>query len=190
LFTLSRFIQLVILCFVVSFSVNATAQEQSATQNFQLRVAILDMKGVLKNSTAVTSIQKQINGYRSGFQNEIQNEENQLRSARQELSRQRTVLSPEAYSEETKKFESRVAEVQRMVQLRRQELDVSRNKAMGEVQASLNKIIAEIASKKKLSLILRREQTVLSSRALEITEEVTAQLNSLLPDITVPKPGT
>ncbi len=187
--TFNKLIYALVFCVLVTVSYGAQAQDQSSNDNFQLRIAILDMKGVLKKSTAVESIQKQINVFRTGFQSDIQNEENQLRTARQKLSRQRNVLSPEAYAEESKKFESRVAEVQRMVQLRRQELDQSRNKAMSTVQKALNKIIATIAADKKLSLILRREQTVLSSRALEITEEVIIQLNASLPDISVPKPG-
>lgn len=189
MFIINKFFNVFILCAFIALSTNVAAQEQTTTEEPRLRIAVLDMKGVLKKSTAVESIQKQISEYRSGFQAEIQKEENQLRAARQELSKQRNILSPEAYAEETKKFESRIAEVQRMVQLRRQELDQSRNKAMSEVQSALNKIIAAIAASSKLNLILRREQTVLSTKSLEITGEVIKRLNVILPNITVPKPG-
>ncbi len=173
---------------LTSNPVDVRAQETGQTvSNFE--IAILNMKAVLQKSSAVESIHKQINDYRLGFHSEIQNEEDQLRKARQELSRQRNILSPEDYAEETKKFEARVAEVQHIVQLRRQELGQARNKAMSEVQVSLNKIISTIAQEKGLLLVLRREQTVLSSLSLEITDEVIKRLNEKLPNITVPQPG-
>jgi len=193
----TRFFCLIGFCLFVTLAMGVSnttkAQEQGTTSETQqgkrFNIAILDMKGVLQKSTAVKSIHAQINNYRTGFHSEIQNEENQLRKARQELSRQRNILSPESYAEATKEFESRVAEVQRMVQIRRQELDQSRKKAMSEVQSALNGIIGEIANERNLALILRREQTVLSIRSIEITEEVIKRLNETLPDITVPQPG-
>lgn len=166
---------------------NAYAQSADAVKS--LPIAIVDMKAVRQKSTAVTSIREQITKYRAGFQTQIQQEEEQLRSANQELARQRSILSAEAFAEERKKFEARLAEVQRLVQTRRQELDQLRDAAMADVQSTLNTVIAEIANERGVVLVLQRAQTVLAARPLEITTEVVERLNQKLPNVVVPPPG-
>lgn len=162
---------------------------QSAEVVESLPIAIVDMKAVRQNSTAVVSIREQITRYRTGFQTQIQQEEEQLRSANQELARQRSILSADAFAEERKKFEARLAEVQRLVQKRRQELDQLRDTAMADVQATLNTVIAEIANERGVVLVLQRAQTVLAARPLEITAQVVERLNQKLPNVVVPPPG-
>ncbi len=174
---------------LLAFSTHAKAQEQTTTQPQSLRIAVIDMKAIRKNSTAMNSIREQIGEYRAGFQGEIQKEEEELRKANQELSRQRSILSPAAFAEERKKFETRLSQVQRNVQKRRKELDLLRDTAMLEVQKVLNKIIATIAEENGLGIVLRRDNTVLAARSLEITEPVIKRLNKQLSSVTVPKPS-
>lgn len=171
------------------FSVGDVARAQSTEAVQTLPVAIVDMKAVRQKSSAIVSIREQITKYRSGFQAQISQEEEELRSANQELARQRTLLSAEAFAEERKKFETRLGDVQRLVQKRRQELDQLRDSAMAEVQALLNAIITEIANERGAILVLQRSQTVLAARQLEITDVVIERLNQKLPNVVVPPPG-
>jgi len=173
----------------ISILFNNDTQAQSPEAALSLPIAIVDMKAIRQQSTAVAGIREQITQYRSGFQTQIQQEEEQLRSANQELARQRSILSAEAFAEERKKFESRLAEVQRIVQKRRQELDQLRDTAMADVQKTLNSIIAEIANERGVVLVLQRAQTVLAARSLEITSQVIERLNTNLPSVVVPPPG-
>ena len=186
IFHLSNYIiaSLIVLLCSIDFT-HAEGEELAVS----LPIAIVDMKAVRQNSTAVTSIREQIKKYRSGFQTQIQQEEEELRAANQELARQRTILSAESFAEERKKFESRLTDVQRLVQKRRQELDALRDNAMLEVQSSLNNIVAEIANERGLVLVLQRAQTVLAVRSLEITKDVIDRLNQKLPNVAVPPPS-
>ncbi|MBT4889293.1 MAG: OmpH family outer membrane protein [Rhodospirillales bacterium] len=187
--TLNRLFYILIFCVLAATSTNVVAQEQAASENTAFKIAILDMKVLLQRSSAVESIQKQINEYRSGFQTKIQSEEDELRKARQELSKQRNILTPESYAEESQKFESRVAEVQRMVQKLRQELNQSRNIAMSKFDGTLNKVIQTIATEKGIVLVMRKDQIYIASNSLDITDEVVKRLNETLSTITVPQPG-
>jgi len=191
--TLNKLFYVLVFCVFAAITNSSLAQEQTQSQdtgqNTAFQIAILDMKVLLQRSSAIESIQKQINEYRSGFQSEIQNEEDQLRKARQELSKQRNILSPESYAEESQKFESRVAEVQRMVQQRRQELNQSRNIAMSQFDGTLNKVIQTIASERGILLVLRKDQIYIAANSLDVTEEVIKRLNETLSAITVPQPG-
>lgn len=166
-----------------------SAQDQSTSVAPTIPIAIVDMKAVRQKSSAMASVRSQISEYRSGFQSQIQQEEEQLRAANQELARQRSILSADAFAEERKKFETRLAEVQRLVQKRRQELDQLREQSMVDIQSGLNEVIAEIARERGIILVLQREQTVLAARSLEITTEVIERLNVKIPNVVVPPPS-
>lgn len=168
---------------------HAPAWAQDASANNDLRIAIVDMIKVRQSSDAIRSISEQIANYRNDFQKTIQDEEASLREANQELARQRSILSAEAFDQERKNFEARVAEVQRGVQQRKAELEQAREVAMRELHRTLNSVIAAIAEERGLVLVLPRAQTILSAKNLEITDEVAARLNAELPDVTVPQPG-
>jgi outer membrane protein len=174
---------------IVPWSI-ALAQETTTAQPAQsLRIAVINMKVVRQQSTAMQAIREQINALRASFQAEVQMEEESLRAANQELARQRSILGAEAFAAERREFETRLADVQRNVQKRRQDLEQARDKAAAEVQVVLNKIIAGIASERSLGLILPREQIVFVIRQLEITAEVVERLNAAMPSVTVSQPG-
>lgn len=161
------------------------AQEQEA----QLKIAIIDIDAIKRNAAVVKDIRSQIGTYRSAFQAEIQKEETELRNSNQVLARQRTILSPEAFAVERRKFEQRVVLVQRKVQQRKQELEKAQGTAMRTVLAALNEIITGIASERNLTLILRANQVILSAPSLNISKEVLERLDNMLPSLAIAEPG-
>jgi Skp family chaperone for outer membrane proteins len=76
------------------------------------------------------------------------------------------------------------------VQERKRGLDETQQQGMHTVQMALNTIVTEIANEQNLTLILRKEQTVLNATALEITDEVLNRLNARLPTIDIAGPGS
>ena len=144
---------------------------------------------IIRDASAFNSIREQIGKYRKVFQAEIQKEEEALRIANQELTRQRTLLSAEAFAEKRGDFEKRVAGVQRLVQQRKQNLDRAQGAAMGKIQKSLQKIVTTFAVEQDISLILRKDQTILASKALLITKVVLDRLNTAMPTIKVAPPA-
>lgn len=180
--------QIVFFIFAVAFALAAQgqpfAQEKKAKSTNKasyVNVAIIDIIKIRRKSKVVKNIRGQISKYRKIFQEEIKKEEAELRKSNSELSRQRTILSPEAFAEERRKFEQRLVEVQRKVQDRRQKLDLAFGAAMREVENKLSGIVTKLAEKKKLGLILRRDKTVLASDALSITNEALAILDKKMP---------
>ncbi len=170
--------------FILTAPGHSFAQEKkakSAKKTSYVNVAIIDVNKIRSKSKVVKNIRDQIDKYRKAFQNEIKKDEDKLRKANQELSRQRTILSPEAFAEERRKFEQRLVEVQRKVRERRQSLDRAFNASMRVVENKLSAIVTGIAKVKKLSLIIRRDQTVLASEALSITNEALAILDKKMP---------
>lgn len=155
----------------------------------QIPVAVIDVQIILVDSKAVKDIREQITKFGTQFEKEIEKERNEIRTANQELARQRTILSPEAFAEKRRKFEQRVVEVQRLVQQRQRELDKSRNEAMIVLNKAYTEIVWKIANELSLAVILRKNQTAYAVPSLDITKKVLTRLDKKLPTVKVSKPG-
>ena len=155
----------------------------------QIPVAIIDVQVILVDAKAVKNIREQIAKFGTQFEEEIEKERNEIRTANQELARQRTILSPEAFAEKRRKFEQRVVKVQRSVQQRQRELDQSRNEAMIVLNKAYTEIVWKIANELNLAVILRKNQTAYAVPSLDITRKVLTRLDEKLPTVKVSKPG-
>lgn len=174
--------------FIFVITAPTTSPLAQATKN-TVKIGVIDINMIIRDALAFNSIREQISKYRKVYQAEIQKEEEALRNANQELTRQRTLLSAEAFAEKRGDFEKRVAGVQRLVQQRKQNLDRAQGAAMGKIQKSLQEIVIAFAMENDISLILRKDQTILASKALLITKVVLDRLNTAMPTIKVEPPA-
>ena len=142
-----------------------------------------------RNAVAVKAIRAQLSGYLDVYRTDTQKEEQDIRTAQEELGRKRQILTPEGYAEERKKLEERLAEAQDRVQRRRQALERVNNEAMEQVKETLEKIVAELANERQLTLILRKDQVVFTAPAIEITDEVLQRIDVRLPTVRISEPG-
>lgn len=177
-----------ILAFFASVAPANSVKAQAPAASDALLVAVIDIGKIRRDAVSVKSIREQIIAYQNKIQGEIQNEQEALRSAQQELAKKQTLLAPEAFAEERRKFEQRVVGVQQMVQERRRTLEDSQNKAMIQVEKALNEVIANMAEKNDYDIILRFSQIIYVKNKHEITEEVLKQLDQKLPTIQVDLP--
>lgn len=164
------------------------AGDDGSEERVPLNVAILDVQSVFQNAAAVKSIQVAMRAYIEAYRAGTQREEEEIRAAQHELARKRDILSGEQYEAERRKLEQRLLEAQARVQERKRGLDETQQQGMNAVQLALNNIVTEIANEKGITLILRKDQTVLNATALEITDEVLIRLNARLPEIEIASP--
>ena len=184
-----------ILCaLVISASLTgpAAAQQPEADKDIitLLNMAVIDTAVIRVNSKAFKDIRAQITKYHKAIRADIQKEEEALRGANEELARKRAILAPETFAEERRQFEERLLQVQRTVQKRKKGLERVGFEALKKVEAVLNKIITEVAKEQSLGLILRKNQTVLVAKELDITPYVLKRLDTALPALKVSDPGT
>jgi Skp family chaperone for outer membrane proteins len=181
----SRHRLVVLLLLIVCVAPRSVAADESVVPH----IAVLDVERVRRNAAAVKSIQAQLSTYVEAYRRETQKEEQEIRSARDELANKRADLSQEAYADERRKLERRLAEAQGRVQQRRSSLEQVSAVAMQQVQDVLGKVVAELAEQQKWTLILRKDQVVLFAPGLEITDEVLRRLDSRLPTVPISDPG-
>ncbi len=146
-------------------------------------IGIVEIQAIMRDASAAKSIQGQIEARRTQYQSEISVEENRLRELEQELARQRSVLSPEAYAKRRRNFEGNVATVQRIVADRRRELDQAYASGVRVLQVEISKIIGEIAAERGITLVLPETQTLYVNKELRISREVLKRLDERLPEL-------
>lgn len=174
-------VRVVVAVATVVLAVDAGAQEIPTA-----RIAVLDYQRLLRDSSSAVDIKAQIARQRQIYQSEITKQEQELRDADQELARQRTILSPEAFAQKRRDFEERVAGIQQSVQARKRDLDRAYDFGIKQVQQTLVGIITELAEERGFNLILSRQQIVYADKTLNISDEVLVRLNDRLPKVTVP----
>jgi Skp family chaperone for outer membrane proteins len=166
------------------------AQQMAAQEEpLLLRPAVIDLDLIRREAAVAKDVRTQIAKYHEAFLAENKKDEESLRVAGQELSRKRTILAPDAFAEERRKFEQYLEEVQRAVQKRKRDLDRVQEETMRKFGAVLTKVIAQLAQERKLTLILRKDQTFLVAKKLNITADVLKRLDEQLPTLKVPPPG-
>ena len=179
----------ILLAFFYFVTFVATSPPFAQIANKPIKIGVIDINMIIRDASAFKAIREQIAQYRKVFQAEIQKEEETLRSGNEELTRQRTLLSAEAFAAKRRDFEKRVAGVQRLVQQRKQNLDRAQGAAMEKIQKSLQEIVTAFAVEQDISLVVRKDQTVLTSKTLLITKVVLDRLNSAMPTLKVAPPA-
>ena len=81
---------------------------------------------------------------------------------------------------------NQIAATQTQFEERNQAIQNSGQAALNEIEAELIAIIRQEAEAHGMNLVLHREQVALNVNAFDITDEVLAQLNKLLPSVKVP----
>jgi Skp family chaperone for outer membrane proteins len=119
-------------------------------------IAVIDTQGIYRESEAVKALQKRIDTQRSAYQEELRKKEDALRAADQELARQRTILSAEAFAQKRRELEEQVATLQGEVQSRRKGLEKEFNQGMKQVQGVLVDIAQAIAEERKVDLVIEK----------------------------------
>lgn len=179
------------LLFVCCFALQllASIQPLRADPSSNVRIAVLDIERVRLNAAAVKAIRAKLGTYLDVYRADTQKEEQEIRTAQEELARKRSAVSQEDYAAERKNLEDRLADAQGRVQRRRQALERVNVEAMERVKQALEAIVAEVAAERQLTLIVRKDQAVLASPEIEITDEVLKRLDQRLPSVQISDPG-
>ena len=151
-------------------------------------VLIVDVQKILEDSKAAKTVQTAVDKQRAAYQNDISKQENALRTADQELLRQRATLSAEAFEKKRQELDQQAGTLRRDVQTKRQQLDRMFQTSMNTVRTNLLQVIDEIANERKATLVLTKSQVLLAAKEYDITEEALKRLNAKLPTVAVEPP--
>ncbi len=172
-------------CFAVFLLISAVppvqAQEKPDLRIGSIKLGVLNVALIFRNSQMTKDIDRQINTKRRQFRKEILKEEEVLRKMHKDLEGKRVILAPDALAQETRKFRNLESELQKKVQRRNREFNEFRNLATRAFEKALNKAVLAYAKEKNYTLILRQRQVVLRADTLDVTKAVINILDKAMP---------
>lgn len=161
---------------------------QGATTPPAPSIAVVDVDGVLQQSTAAKSARTQIERYQQSYRDEVEKKESALRAKQLELQKQSQTLSQEQMIERARAFDGDVAAFRREAEMKGRALDKSYGSAMEKINKALIETVGEVAQAHGANVVLPRTQVMLYDEKMNVTKEVIEGLNQRLPDVTVPAP--
>ena len=157
----------------------------AVTPAYAEKYGVIDMTRVMKETSAAKGIFNELESKRAEYQKQVQKEEDTLRTAEQEIIKQRSKLSEEEFNKKRREFEDQLMKAQKMVQERKEVLDSAFTSSMNKLRSEAAKIVAGVAKEKGYSTVFTNEAVILAEPSLDMTDEVVARLNKDVKSISV-----
>ncbi|HUK60426.1 MAG TPA: OmpH family outer membrane protein [Stellaceae bacterium] len=151
-------------------------------------IVVVDMTQIMRDSKAAKDVQAQVQKEMDGYSREVSLKENDLKTLRDELERQRTVLAPEVFNARSQDYQQRYAALDHDVQVKRQEMQQSYSDAMTKVENSALQIVADVAKERKATMVVAKAALLYMDDGLDMTAEVTKRLDEKVPSMAVNLP--
>jgi outer membrane protein len=151
-------------------------------------IIIVDVQQILRDSLVAKNVQTQMTQRTDRYTKEVSDQENELRRTQDELERQRTVLSADAFNTKMRDFQQRYDALDHGVQATRQALQQAYNDAMTKVENTALQIIADLAAERKANLVVTKAAVLFTAQGLDITQEVIRRLDEKLPSVPLAVP--
>ncbi len=149
-------------------------------------VGVLSVPDVMQGSTAAQGVQQIINNRRQALANEAKRDQAGWEVEQAGINADRSKLTDAQLEAREKTLQDEIAAAQTSFQARNQAIQNSAQAALGQIESVLIAVIRQVAEARGMNLVLHREQVALNVDAFDITSDVAAQLNKLLPSVPVP----
>ncbi|MDF2368706.1 OmpH family outer membrane protein, partial [Sneathiella sp.] len=148
-------------------------------------VGVIDMQKIMRELDVVKDVNAQVKTLEEKTNTELTAAEKKLKDERTQIERQKTLVTPEAYSKKQSDFNRKAAEFRVKVQEKNRQLQLSRVNALDKIRAQMLPIIREVMDENGAALVLDVSEVLFVEKPLEITEEVMGRLNKDLKKIKV-----
>jgi Skp family chaperone for outer membrane proteins len=167
-------------CLVAGFVQVGAAQTPTS-----VIIGVVDLQKIMRELDVVEDINAQVQALEEKAKSELATEEKNLKNERTQIERQKTLVTPEAYSKKQSEFNRKAADFRVKIQEKNRQVQLSRVNALDKIKAQMLPIIREVMDENGASLILDVSELLFVEKPLEITEEVMSRLNKDLTKIKV-----
>jgi outer membrane protein len=150
-----------------------------------LVLLVIDVQQIYAKSKAAQGVQATMEKQRTNYQNEIAKRENALRDSDQELMRQRSSLSADAFNQKRQQLEQQADALRKDVQVKKQQFDDIFQGAMDKVRVVLVEIVTDIAKEQGATMVLSKAAVLIGPSNMDITDEALKRLDAKLPSVQV-----
>ena len=152
-------------------------------------IGVLGVPDVMRASTAAQAVEKVITARRTKLNDDAQKEQQAWRDMQQALANDRAKLSAEQIRGRERELQERITNAQRTFRERNRIIQEAAQYALAQIERTLVSVIRQVAEARGMNLVLHRSQVALNINPFDITDQVTEQLNKVLPSVIVPPDG-
>ncbi len=145
-----------------------------------LAVGVVDFEGIMNNSKAGKSIKSQFDKQKAAFAADIEKQQKAFKDSEAKLLAQRASMSAEEFQKKAGELNKQGAGIEKTFAQRHDKLEASVGKALQQVRDSLVAIVRDIATARKLTLVVDRRTTVFTTAAYDFTDEAMQKLDAKL----------
>ncbi len=149
-------------------------------------IGVLSVPDVMQKSTAAQGVQAIIQKRRAALAAEAQKDQAGWEAQQAKITAEHGKLTDAQLEAKEQALRDEIAAAQTSFRARDQAIQNSGQAALGQIEATLIAVIRQQAEARGMNLVLHREQVALNVNAFDITNDVAAQLNKLLPSVPVP----
>ena len=170
---------LVVAVLLVGFSgyafLSVQAQDQAAPQAVAtgevqgLKISVVDIDKILSASKAAKTLKAQA--------------EKSLRESQKAIEKESKTLSKEDLMKKAQEFEAKRLEARKAIQDKKSKLDAAYTEAMNSLTQKIYEVCQKIADEQKIDLVITRQNIIVGSMALDITDAVLKGLDDALPSV-------
>ena len=171
---------LFIFFFVLLFNITYISNSHS-----QSNIAILDVITLLKDSKAAKSMKDQLDKVAKEYSDVEKKKAKEIQKKEEELLRQKSTLTPEAFSDRKNAFEKTVIEFNKTRDTNRRALAKAERESMVKIESAVEKIVKEIQTAEKIDVVIKKTAVILSEDSIDITSKVIEKLNKEVSTIDV-----
>ena len=149
-------------------------------------IGLVDIEEVQRNSTAFNQVREEIERRRARLNEDLQREQQRWREEQQALAAARATMPPEQLRARERELQERIAAAQTVFRDRNRSLEQAAQQGLGEIQQALGLVVQQVAGSRNVNILLPRQVVVFNQPGFDLTEAVTAQLNTVLRSVTLP----
>ena len=142
------------------------------------KIVFLNVNYVFNNSVsgnaANTSIEKKI----KTLENNLNQFKKDVDIKKDKLIKQKNILSETDYNDKFTEIDNQIKEFNKKVETQKKEINNLRREVRSNFSKELRKILNDFSTKNSIDIIIKKEDILLGSKKLDITDEILKIINS------------
>lgn len=156
--------------------------------NTKANIFFIDTNLIYHNSLIGKKIEKRINLKQIEIKNFLNDQKKIIEEDNKKINKQKNILSEEELKNRYQNLENKINTFNNIVQIENDKLDLYRKKLNDVFTEELRKIISEYASKNNIELVIEKNNIIIGSKLLDLTQTILDVLNNKVKDITIEQP--
>jgi outer membrane protein len=146
-------------------------------------MGVVDFELIMKESKAGKSVKSQYDKQISAFNAKLEQKRKAFKDEARKLNAKQSTLPGDEFKRKVGELDAQRKATEKSLVQAKQALDIKLTTAVGQIRSTLLEIVAEIAKKRALTLVLTKSHIIVSADAYDLTDESMKKLDATLPSV-------